>query len=59
MVMSHFFNMGGYAFYIWSSWIIGMAILIAITWHSLSHARSVRNELDALEHPKQQRDSDA
>ena len=57
--MSHFFNMGGYAFYIWSSWIIGMAILIAITWHSLSHARSVRNELDALEHPNQQRDSDA
>lgn len=59
MVMSHFFTMGGYAFYVWSSWAIGIAILIAITWHSISHARITRNELDALEHPKQQRDPDA
>lgn len=47
--MSDFFAMGGYAFYVWSSWIIGVAILAGITWHSLNRAKLVRMELEILE----------
>ena len=47
--MSDFFAMGGYAFYVWSSWIIGVAILAGITWHSLNRAKLVQMELEILE----------
>lgn len=50
MVMSAFFSMGGYALYVWSSWGIGVAVLIAITWHSLSRAQYARIRLNELEH---------
>jgi heme exporter protein D len=49
--MTDFFAMGGYAFYVWSSWAIGIVVLIGITWHSLSNAKFARKELDILEQP--------
>ncbi|MGB0180913.1 MAG: heme exporter protein CcmD [Candidatus Puniceispirillales bacterium] len=59
--MTDFFAMGGYAFYVWSSWAIGVVVLIAITWHSLSSVKITRAELNILENPEpeHQGESDA
>tara|TARA_E500000178_G_scaffold223575_1_gene220544 strand:- start:256 stop:453 length:198 start_codon:yes stop_codon:yes gene_type:complete len=56
--MSEFFSMGGYALYVWSSWGIGVAVLVGITWHSLSQARHARIKLDDLEHPDNRSNKD-
>jgi len=38
--------MGGYGFYIWSSWGVAAGILIAVTCHSLIRSYLVKEQLD-------------
>jgi heme exporter protein CcmD len=41
-----FFAMGGYGFYIWSSWGVAAGILIAVTCHSLIRSYLVKEQLN-------------
>ena len=46
--MSAFFAMGGYAVYVWSSYVIALGVLAAIAIHSTLRARARRAALRKL-----------
>ncbi len=41
-----FFAMGGYGFYIWSSWGVAALILITVTCHSVIRSYLVKRQLN-------------
>jgi heme exporter protein CcmD len=41
-----FFAMGGYGFYIWSSWGVAAFILIVVTCHSVIRSRRIKHQLN-------------
>ena len=41
-----FFAMGGYGFYIWSSWGVAALILIAVTCHGVIRSYLVKRQLN-------------
>lgn len=47
--MSEFFNMGGYAAYIWPAYGISAVVLIGLTWASLAAYRKASAEVASLE----------
>lgn len=47
--MAEFFEMGGYAAFVWPSWIVAVAVIIAITISSYGHDRKIKSETDRLE----------
>ena len=59
--MATFFEMGGYAAFVWPSWIIGLIVLLAVSLISFNHDRRIKmqlSKLDALDtqkKPKTQR----
>ena len=59
--MATFFEMGGYAAFVWPSWIIGLVVLLAVSLISFNHDRRIKiqlSKLDALDtqkKPKTQR----
>ena len=46
MNVSEFFSMGGYAAYVWSSWLLTFLILI---WNVIAPRRKHQNLLEQLE----------
>ena len=47
--MAEFFDMGGYAAFVWPSWIVTVAVIIAITILSYSHDCKIKSETDRLD----------
>ena len=47
--MIEFFNMGGYASFIWPSWGIAVCIMIGITIQSLIKSRQINRRLKQLD----------
>ncbi len=47
--MSEFFNMGGYAAYIWPAYGISALVLIGLIWQSLASYRHATREVAGLE----------
>ncbi|MDF1719280.1 MAG: heme exporter protein CcmD [Minwuia sp.] len=47
--MSEFLSMGGYGLYVWTSWGVGIALMIALLIQSVSAARSAAREAEATE----------
>ncbi len=47
--MSEFLSMGGYGLYVWTSWGVGVALLIALLIQSIAIARSAAKEAEATE----------
>lgn len=45
MTLSEFFNMGGYAFYVWTSYALAGVILLANVLMPMLNARKQRREL--------------
>jgi heme exporter protein D len=43
---AEFFAMGGYGFYIWSSWGVAALILIVVTCHSFIRSNQMKHQLD-------------
>jgi len=43
--MAEFFNMGGYASFVWPSWLIGVAVIAGISLHSIIKSRKIKNAL--------------
>lgn len=50
--MAEFFSMGGYAFYVWSSYGLAAVTLGGLTWFSFATARARRKELEMIEKMK-------
>ena len=47
--MSEFLDMGGYGFFVWTSWGVGVVLLIGLLVQSIAAARSAAREAQALE----------
>lgn len=47
--MAEFFNMGGYAAFVWPSWAIAVGVVLAITIISFQHDRHIRADLARLD----------
>lgn len=47
--MSEFFNMGGYAAYIWPAYGISALVLVGLTWESLASYRRASRDVANLE----------
>ncbi len=45
MTLSEFLNMGGYAFYVWTSYALAGVILLANVLMPMRNARKLRREL--------------
>jgi heme exporter protein D len=45
MNMSEFFNMGGYAFYVWTSYGIALVVLVANVVIPMMHRRRLLSDL--------------
>ncbi len=43
--MSEFLHMGGYAVYVWSSYVLALAVVVINLWWPLQHERAVRQRL--------------
>ncbi len=50
--MAEFFSMGGYAFYVWSSYGLAALTLGGLTWFSFATAHARRKELEMIEKMK-------
>ena len=50
--MSEFLHMGGYGFYIWTSYGISAFVLIGLTFLSLRKLRQVEGDLQPLENER-------
>jgi heme exporter protein D len=46
-----FFEMGGYALYVWPAWILAVLILGGLAWISRSARRQARAQLADIERP--------
>lgn len=47
--MATFFEMGGYAAFVWPSWIIGLIVLLAVSLISFNHDRRIKMQLSKLD----------
>ena len=47
--MTEFLDMGGYAAFVWPSWIIAVVVILGISIMSYSHDRNIKSETDRLE----------
>ena len=47
--MAEFFDMGGYAAFVWPSWIVAVVVIIAITILSYSHDHKIKTETYRLD----------
>ncbi|BDX01021.1 heme exporter protein CcmD [Maricaulis maris] len=47
--MTEFFAMGGYAAYVWPTWAVSAAVLVALVVHALLERRAAREALRRLE----------
>jgi heme exporter protein CcmD len=45
-----FFNMGGYAFFVWSAYLIALALMILILIYAYNQLRHKEAELKILQH---------
>ena len=45
MNLSEFFNMGGYAFYVWSSWLLSVAAMLGLFILAKYRNAKIRREL--------------
>ena len=43
--LAEFFQMGGYAFYVWSSYLIALVVLIINLWLPFAKMRQVKRKL--------------
>jgi heme exporter protein D len=50
---AEFFAMGGYALYVWGSYVAAAVVLVANIWAAWHRGKSVRRELRNLERLKQ------
>lgn len=47
MNWAEFFNMGGYAFHVWTSWVLSIGTMLTIViWHKRKNAR-IKTQLEA------------
>ncbi|MDP6952249.1 MAG: heme exporter protein CcmD [Alphaproteobacteria bacterium] len=46
--MSEFFDMGGYARFVWPAYGVATAVMVALAWRIVSRARRANSELAAL-----------
>ena len=47
--MAEFLNMGGYAAFIWPSWIIAVVVILGITLLSYSHDKKIKQGIERLD----------
>lgn len=47
--MSHFFNMGGYAVYVWPSYFLTALVLAGLAYESWRGYRTARQDVSRLE----------
>lgn len=45
--MTEFLSMGGYGLYVWTSWGVGIVLMLALLIQSIAAARSAAREADA------------
>lgn len=55
-MMASFWDMGGYAAFVWPSWIIAILIVLVISARSVMRARAVTHHLASLEHDQKKHD---
>jgi len=47
--MSELLSMGGYGFFVWTSWGVGAVLMIGLLIQSIAAARSAEREVQAIE----------
>lgn len=47
--MTEFLSMGGYGLYVWTSWGVGIVLMLALLIQSIATARSAAREADAAQ----------
>ena len=47
--MPEFFDMGGYAAFVWPSWLAGAALILGITLESRRRLKSAQRRLERME----------
>lgn len=47
--MTEFLSMGGYGLYVWTSWGVGIVLMLALLIQSIAAARSAAREADAAQ----------
>jgi len=47
--MSDFFNMGGYAAYVWGAYGVAAVVLVGLVWQSVKNLRASERELAEAE----------
>ncbi len=47
--MSEFLSMGGYGFFVWTSWGVGAVLMIGLPVQSIAAARAAAREVQAIE----------
>lgn len=47
--MLEFLSMGGYAAFVWPSWITGVVVMLCITMISRARTQATRRKLDQLQ----------
>ena len=47
--MAEFFDMGGYAAFVWPSWIVALVVIIGISLLSYRHDCQIKHQTEQLE----------